>query len=219
MNNNNNKKKKRNFVTNPIETLKNTGNAIVQAREVQELGDAMLQSLRNDLASGIKGDLLNQVFDVEPKFSANIEVGESVKVDTDQGRAISAMEKQLHYERSLSRSEAELIQKREQELKAELMEIAKEVVRTVKETNELAEELKIAAMQVQTTEGNSTYDKFFLKNLLIDIKGYVKRIEVAKAGLHMQNSRAQKKGWVANYNAQGAKYLLSGEHYVVRSAG
>jgi hypothetical protein len=60
----------------------------------------------------------------------------------------------------------------------------------------------------------------FFEKLLEFVKSFRKKINQSNVWLSSANKRAGKKGsWKSNYQQHGAKYLLSGEHYVARSAG
>src|SRR3989344_1908364 len=85
-------------------------------------------------------------------------------------------------------------------------------------TESLAEETKIAALQGPVEPG--IYHIIFFEKLLDFLKSFSKKIEEASVWLHAVNKRAAKKNvWGAHYKSHGAKYLLSSEHYLQRSAG
>ena len=68
--------------------------------------------------------------------------------------------------------------------------------------------------------GDFNKDSEYCRKLLEFIKSFVKKVEEASVWLHALNKRSAKKNvWGANYKKFGAKYLLSGEHYLQRSAG
>ncbi|MFV1917766.1 MAG: DUF5660 family protein, partial [Patescibacteria group bacterium] len=128
------------------------------------------------------------------------------------------LRKQLILERSLRIQEKEQIDQKTGELRIQLKAVQEEVLVLVQSTQEIGDETKIAAMQAPIEPG--VYHVIFFEKLLEFVKSFRKKIEEASVWLHATNKRAAKKNaWGANYKKHGAKYLLSSEHYVSRSAG
>lgn len=109
------------------------------------------------------------------------------------------------------------MERKTNELRMQLEVLTNEVVSLAIQTQDLAQETRIAAIQAPVNPG--IYHVLFFEKLISFIRSFRKKIEEASVWLQASNKRAQKKGWVANYKKGGAKYLLSSEHYLSRSAG
>lgn len=219
MNDNNSKKKKTKYPkeNNTIETLSDSVKA--PAKAVIEIGKSTTDSIKDDLIKGVGGDIINQIFGPQKSFSGELTAGQTLEMKDVVNKSNNNENKQLIQESVLRKEEEVLVESRQNELRLELSAIMREVVRITEETSELADEVKIAAIQAPSPEGVGIYHLTFLKNFLKFLRGYRKKIESSKVWLSSQNKRANQKGWLGNYKKHGAKYLLSGEHYVARSSG
>jgi len=209
MNDTKNKKQKVFFnQANPLESLKEIG------------GDAV-KSLKEDLLVKTPKDFMDQLFGPHQSFSGEIIAGESLEINevlTGQHKEKQVLRQRLQLERTLRFEEKESINKKTNELKIQLKAIQEEVLYLSLSTQDLAEETQLAAMQAPVEPG--IYHLLFFEKLLEFIKSFRKKIEEAGVWLHATNQRAAKKNsWAARYKKHGAKYLLSGEHYLTRSAG
>jgi len=210
MNNPNNKKQKGGVnQANPLESLKDIG------------GDAV-KSLKEDLVSRAPSDFMDQLFGPRSEnFSGEIIAGESLEISevlTGQHKEKQLLRQQLQLERTLRIQEKETIEITTNDLRIQLKTLQEEILVLSQSTQDLAEETQMAAMQAPVEPG--IYHVLFFEKLLEFIKSFRKRIEEAGVWLHATNKRAARKNaWGANYKKHGAKYLLSGEHYLTRSAG
>lgn len=189
-----------------------------------------LKDLGSDVQSGIGDELLkktpqafvDQLFGLNSQehYSGELSAGESIEmheiISKKDGKERTA--KHLHFERKVYAQEKEMIDKRTNELQMQLKAIMDEVVVLTQSTQDLAQETQVAAMQAPVEPG--AYHVVFFENLLKFLKSFRKKISEASLWLRSANKRASKKNrWGANYKKHGAKYLLSGEHYLTRSAG
>ncbi len=195
---------------NPLEALKDIGSST--AKQMQEEANKM------------PGDFMEQLLGIRPQtrnFSGELVPGEALEfTEVFSGRyeEIQRTKKQISLERRLLEEERVQVEKRSNELRMHLQVIREEILVLAQKTQNLAEESEIAAMQAPIEPG--VYHVFFFEKLLSFLKSFSKKIEEASTWLHAVNSRAAKKNmWGANYKKHGAKYLLSGEHYLQRSAG
>ena len=183
-----------------------------------EIGYTFTDMLREDLIESLPGEMSRQIFGVERSSQGKDKKPDAKDVISQEEKA----KKIIHFERRIAKEEKELAQKRQRELQIEIQSIQYELSQIISETKEMSEEVRITAIQAQATliesSAYSVYDKFFFLNFLKDIVRYKKRIKSAKVWLKAHNRRVQK-GWLANYKKYGAKYLLSGEHFLSRSAG
>lgn len=211
-NKNPNKSKKNiRFQPNPLEVLK-------------DIGTSTANQMRQEAAK-IPTDFMEQLTGVKPfggkSFSGELEPGESLEINDVYSGKYEELKKLRHQtalERKLLEEERIQVEKKSNQLRMQLTAIREEIIVLAKNTENLAEETQIAAMQAPIEPG--VYHVIFFEKLLEFINSFRKKIEEAGVWLHAVNKRASKKNaWGANYKKHGAKYLLSGEHYVTRSAG
>jgi len=167
------------------------------------------------------GEVANQLFGYKRTVSAEIEVGGSLEIsELLSGRADEnkKLRQQVVVERRLREEEKTYIARKTNELRVQIEAIRAEVMKIAEITPQLSQEVDNAAFAVNSAP--SEYELNFLQVLFEFIKSFRKRIESANEWLAISNKRAAKKNaWGANYKKHGAKYLLSGEHYLQRSAG
>ena len=195
---------------NPLETFKDIG--ISTAKQMK------------DEAAKMPGDFMEQLLGIRPfgrNFSGDIEPGEDLNITevfSGKHEEIVKLRKQTNLERKLLEEEKIRIEKKSNELRMQLTAIREEILIIAQKTENLAEETQIAAMQAPIEPG--VYHVIFFEKLLEFISSFRRKIEEANIWLHAVNIRAAKKNaWGANYQKHGAKYLLSSEHYLQRSAG
>lgn len=212
MNNNSKKGNKTIKYPNPLEALK-------------DIGSSTAKSFQKDFLGKMPDDFMEQLFGVQKKekISGEISAGESLEMSqvfSGQQKEVEAERKQIAVERSLLEQEKKLVSEKSNELKMRLQVLMNELLAVSKQTEGLAEEVQIAAMQAPSEPG--IYHLIFFEKLLDFLKSFRKKIAEARIWLHAVNKRAAKKGgnvWGSNYKKSGGKYLLSGEHYLQRSAG
>lgn len=175
-------------------------------------------------ASRIPQDFMKELLGIKPPEASHfgeIAPGETVEMNTvfsNQHQEIIKNRKQIAFERKLLQQEKIHVEKTTNELKVHLSVIQREIISLAEKTEGLAKETEIAAMQVTVEPG--IYHVIFFQKLFEFIQSFKKKIEEAAVWLHVSNKRASKKNrWGANFKKHGAKYLLSSEHYVARSAG
>jgi hypothetical protein len=194
---------------NPLEALKDIGTATANQMK-QEVMD-----FPQNFIDGILGNAPQQSRSGELVLGDTMEMTE---VFSGEHQEEVVIHQQIAFERRLLQEEKNETSKKSNELKIQLKMIQEELISIAQNTQQLAEETEVAAMQQTVAPG--VYHIIFFEKLLEFIKSFRKRINEANVWLHSVNKRAGKKGsWSANYKKHGAKYLLSGEHYVARSAG
>lgn len=198
MNSNNNSRKKQLHKVNTLEVLRD-----LPARE-KPFGGAASQLF------GFK-----RVASAEIEMGGSLEMSELLAGKVDENKKL---QQQVILERQLREQEKVFVERKTNELKVQIEAIRAEVVKVAEATPRLAREIDNAAFAVNSAP--SEYELNFLQVLFEFIKSFRKRIESANEWLTISNRRAAKKNaWGANYKKHGAKYLLSGEHYLQRSAG
>jgi hypothetical protein len=197
---------------NPLEALKDVGmqTAADMRAEIAQFPDTFMDQL-----------LGNQNASPVPHRSGELSAGDAMEMnDVLSGRSeeMTVTREQITFERRLLQEEKAETNKKTNELKMQLSAVQRELIGIAQSTQELAQETQIATMQVAVDPG--VYHVIFFEKLLDFIKSFRKKINQSHHWLASANKRAGKKGsWTANYKQHGAKYLLSGEHYVARSAG
>lgn len=189
---------------------------------LKDIGGSTVKSLREDLVEKVPQDFLDQVFGtrVQRKFSGELTPGETIEINevfSGQYEEKQKIQKHLTLERRLREEESIRMEKRTNELKIQLKVLMEEVVVLAEKTQDLGSEVQIAAMQAPVEPG--VYHIIFFEKLLEFIKSFQKKVEEAAVWLHASNKRAEKKNYWARYKKHGGKFLLSGEHYLTRSAG
>ncbi len=209
--NQNNNNNKRSSKINPLELLR-------------EAGKTGMNTLNDELLSPLSQDVINQIFVRRPtqrKVSAEILPGESLEMSefySEERQLIEKKKKQIELQRSMQAAESAFIEKRMNELKLEIKAIKEEIIKIANATPKLTRELEEASF-AETVDAN-TYELNFLQHIFDMIKKFRENIESASTWLAAFNQRSKKRNvWGANYKKGGAKYLLSNEHYLTRSAG
>lgn len=187
---------------------------------LKDLGDSTAKSIGSDVLK--PKDFLNQVLGFTPneKYSGEISPGEAVEIkDVYSGKREEDIRtrNQISLERKLLEEEKIQVEKKTNELKIQLHALIEEVKQLADNTQELGEEVKIASISAPVEPG--VYHVIFFEKLLEFIKSFRKKVEDASNWLHSINKRAQKKNYWSSYKKYGAKFLLSGEHYLTRNAG
>lgn len=182
------------------------------------------ESVKEDVVKGFQRDVVTQVFGPVMQNGENrsgtIEVGESIRIDeiiSGERDVVERQKQQVFYEKRLLEEEKIKVEQKTNQLRLQLKVIMDEVVVLSESTQELGNEVRIAAMQAPIEPGE--YHITFFEKLLSFIQSFRKKIVDASVWLHASNKRAQKKNYWCQYKKHGAKFLLSGEHYLTRSAG
>jgi len=189
---------------------------------LKDIGSSTTGSIKEELIGKSSKDIINQILGAQRprKYSGEVTPGESLEFnDIYSGRREKEvkLQKQVALERRLRSEEKEQGEKKIGELRVHLQAVTMEVQKLASETQDLAQETQIAAMQAPIEPG--IYHVVFFEKLLEFIKSFRKKINEASTWLHASNQRASKKNYWSKYKKHGAKFLLSGEHYLTRSAG
>ncbi len=156
----------------------------------------VLESLKGDLLGPTSEEFFNQLFGPkqEKKYSGDITPGESLEInDVYNGQAEEnrKLKGQLGLERRLAQEEKARIEKKSNELRLQLHAIMQEVLALAQTTQNLGEEVEVAAMSAPANPG--VYHVIFFEKLLEFIKSFRKNIEDAAIWMHASNKRAEKK--------------------------
>ncbi len=189
---------------------------------IKDIGHATAQQMRDEVAK-MPGQLMEQLFGITPgkSYSGEISPGGVVEFSdilSGEQAEISKEKQQIGLERIILEEERELVEQKTNELRMQLKVLQDEILKLADRTENMAEETVVAAMQAPVEPG--VYHVIFFERLMEFIQSFRKKLEDASVWLHAVNKRAAKKNaWGSAYKKHGAKYLLSGEHYIARSAG
>ena len=189
---------------------------------LKDIGTGAVKSVKKDLVSGVSEDFFNQLFGpkVDKKYSGEVMPGSSLEIkDVYSGKAEEnqKLRAQLVLERQLHDEEKSRIEKRTNELRLQLKAIMQEVLSLAKTTQNLGDEVEVAAMQAPANPG--VYHLIFFEKLLEFVQSFRRKIEDASVWLHASNKKAEKKNYWSTYKKKGSSFLLSPDHYLQRSAG
>jgi hypothetical protein len=188
---------------------------------IKDIGNSAFDSVKKDVLR--PEDIMQQLFGTPPQekqYTGEISPGESVELrDVYTGRRDEELKlrQQLALERRLNEEEKIRVEQKSNQLRIQLKAVIEEVSRLSQSTQELAQEVNIAVMQAPVEPG--VYHLIFFEKLLEFVKSFRKKVEDASIWLHATNKRAQKKNYWNSYKKHGAKFLLSADHYLTRSAG
>lgn len=190
---------------------------------LKDVGSSTGDTIKKDLLQQTSKDFIQQLLGLQKqakKYSGEVKMGESIEVDAvmkgKQEENIH-LQRQITLERKLRAEEEKRSNERIGELRVHLQALTTEVKKLSQETEGLAEETQIATMQAVIEPG--VYHVVFFEKLIEFIKSFREKIHDASVWLNSSNKRAEKKNYWARYKKHGAKFLLSGEHYLTRSAG
>jgi len=190
---------------------------------LKDVGSGTARAIKKDLLQETSQEFINQLLGRIPekkKYSGDITPGESLEFkEVFSGRQEETMKlrKQLSLEKKLREEEKVRSEKKGNELRLQLKAIMEEVAILAQNTQELGDEIQVAAMQAPIEPG--VYHLIFFEKLLEFVKSFRKNIGEAKVWLQSSNKRARKKNYWASYKKHGGKFLLAADHYLSRSAG
>lgn len=189
---------------------------------LKDVGSSAAKSIKQDLFQKMPGDFMDQLFGPQKtaNFSGELRPGESLEfnpIAKAQKEERDRLKNQIAFERRLHQEETIMIQKKSNELRIQLKAITDEVLLLAKTTTGLEKQVEIATMQAPIEPG--VYHVIFFENILNFIVSFRKKIQESTHWLAATNKRAQKKNYWSSYKKHGSKFLLSGEHYLTRSAG
>jgi hypothetical protein len=217
----NQNKTKSSFISDSIESQrKRQGQNVFES--LKDISSVTSKNLVNELFKETPQDMARQIFGPvkQRRFSGEIEPGESLLVSevlSGEREEKEKLKKQLVLERKIRSEEKARIEKEANELKLQLHAVTQEITKIAQNTPELAQQVRIASMQAPVEPG--IYHIVFFEKLLEFLKSFRKKIQEASIWLNAVNKRASKKNYWARYKQYKGKFLLSGEHYLTRSAG
>lgn len=187
--------------------------------QLNEIGSEVV-STAVDETKKVGQEVVKQLLGQQEKKSGNIEPGGSVNLNeelaqkTEQNQILVS---QLQTEKRLFAEVKAESQQKLNKLRVRLHALMSEASKIAQSAGKLSEQTKVATQELPPNPGE--YHIAFIQNLIEYIQTFRKKIDSAVNWLAESNKRGQKMGYWAKYKKHGASFLLSGEHYVARSAG
>lgn len=189
---------------------------------LKDIGTSTGDTIKKDLLGDSAEEFFRQLLGTPKpeKHSGEINPGESVELNniySGQRESEEKLQTQIRLERNLSQEQNSLTEKKMNELRIQLHALTQEIYELAKITQNLGQEVEVAAMQAPANPG--IYHLNFFEKLLSFIRNFRKNIQSAEVWLTATNDRAEKKNFWSSFKKQGTKFYLSSEHYLQRSAG
>lgn len=181
-----------------------------QKQNSKTLPRDLLEAL-HDLGGGIGSDIQEQTGTRPRKTSDTTPLYEPREFP-------SIFERRFRQAEIVRRQEKIVFSAKEQETKAKVAALQEKVKELSSATQNLAKEVKIAAVQTPVEPG--VYHETFFEKLILFVKSLTKKVEDASVWLAALNSRAKKRPFYwAQVQKSGTKFMLSGERYMSTQAG
>ncbi|MFZ5366336.1 MAG: DUF5660 family protein [Patescibacteria group bacterium] len=171
----------------------------------------LLEALR-DLGGGIGSDIQDQT-GLRPR-----KISETVLPENQKPELQEIFERRFCQAEIVRKQERIVFSAKDQESKTKVAALQEEVKKLASATQNLAKEVKIAAVQTPVEPG--VYHETFFEKLISFIKSLTRKIEDASVWLAAWNARAKKRPFYwAQVQKSGTKFMLSQERYMATQAG
>lgn len=211
-------------MSNPNDNKKKVIQRMNALEVLRDTASQTQKTIKEQLIAPMPQDIINQILARQrmQNRTGEVKAGESLRMNevmTGQREKQEALERQLMLERQIRDQEHTFVEKRTNELRLEIQAIHQEVLKIAASTPGISKEVEVAAIQAPSQP--SVYELNFLRHIFNVLKDVNESINDSRKWLAALNQRSSKKGgnWVQNYKKNKGKYLLSGEHYLTRSAG
>lgn len=189
--------------------------------QLGELGSEAAVTAFNE-TKNITQEAINQLLgrQIQEKKSGDIKPGESLNLSQELAKKTEAnkiLEQRLFAEQNLVKEVQAESQKKLNQLRVRLQALMSEAAKVAQTAGKLSEQTRDSITKAPVNPGE--YHIAFIQNLIDYIQTFRKKVDDAVAWMAESNKRSQKKNYWAKYKKHGASFLLSGEHYIARSAG
>jgi hypothetical protein len=188
---------------------------------LRDLGSGFVDSATHDLAEGLAESAAGQIIGQPKRNFGNLAPNEALdltKIRSQEAPKESVRQPLVQEFADLRRQEKMIFTRKEQEVKLQIKAIQEELRKLAESTEGLAQEVKVATMQVSVEPG--VYHLTFLESLRQLIELFRKRVENSKSWLSLANHRAKKRSYYWSQVGQsGTKFMLSQERYMATQAG
>jgi hypothetical protein len=190
---------------------------------LKSIGTDTGAALKNDLLKGTSEEFLRQLLGrglEKKKISGDLRPGESLNMDkaySGEQEGIIKEKRQAVFISKMQENENSTLRIKENVLKNSLRELQEQLLSLAKSTGKLSAQTEVAAKSETINPGVS--DLSYLQMLVSFLRSFTESINSAGMWMMAANKRAQKKDYWSRYKKSGSKFLLSGEHYLTRSAG
>jgi hypothetical protein len=187
---------------------------------LRDLGGGVVDSATHDLAEGMAESAAGQIMD-RPKKTGRLAPNEAIDLNKIRSQETRRERKRFQFTQEfadLRRQEKMIFTRKEQQTKLQIKAIQEELKKLAESTESLAQEVKVATMQVSVEPG--VYHLAFLERLRQFIALFRKRIEESRSWLSLANQRAKRRShYWAQVKKSGTKFMLSQERYMATQAG
>lgn len=190
------KKEKRYSPDNFLEVFKDLGSNVVNSFKNDIINKPSSMSFSSPDADSFSNDLLQKESELEAKYK-----------------------KQIRWQAEIIRKEEKILYSRkDNEIKLQVRALQDEIQQLARATNQLSNEVEVAALQV-TPEAGTYHLNFFerLRNLIRALKS---KIQESAFWLAEWNKKAKKRNYYwAQVRKSGSKFMLSGDRQVATQTG
>ncbi len=188
---------------------------------LRDLSGGVVDSATHDLAESMAESAAGQIIGRPKKGSGTLTPNETIDLNKIRSQETPRERKRLQFSQEfadLRRQEKLIFTRKEQETKLQIKAIQEELKKLAESTEGLAQEVKVATMQIPAEPG--VYHLTFLERLRQFIALFRKRIEESRSWLSLANQRAKKRShYWAQVGKSGTKFMLSQERYMATQAG
>lgn len=216
-----------NIDQNPIEAARDT---------FMSLGSSVIDSVKNDLAKGIAGDILEQTLSWDKtlgtdvaerrnkKASGDLTEGQEISFKTKAKKEEQKMEKKprieaaIDYTAEIIHAERRINQVQNRELEQKVQEIIIELKKLTKSSKELEVTFRDITVE-QTPVKAGKYHLNFFEWMLTTIRSTRQRIEDSSNWASLFASKKTKREYWSLFKKHGTSFGLSGERIVATQTG
>jgi hypothetical protein len=194
---------------------------------VREIGGAVVESVKNDLARGLVTDLWDQMLGTEigignatQQASGDLQEGQEItlKKQSKKEEKKAKIEAGWDYTGEIIHSERRIIQTENRELNAKVSEIVVELKKLAKSSNKLEISFKEITTE-QRIESPGKYHLNFFEWMLSTVRSARMRIEDSANWSSLFSSKKAKREYWSLFKKHGTSFGLSGERIVATQTG
>ncbi|HUW21775.1 MAG TPA: DUF5660 family protein [Candidatus Bathyarchaeia archaeon] len=184
---------------------------------LKDIGSGFGQSVKKDVLGGVTKNSFDQMFGRSPQSSFSGSESSSEKFASDFERKEKFKWSGQDFT-NIRTQERVIFKKAEEEVKLQIQAIRSELIKLVQGTQELAKEVKIAAMQAPLEPG--VYHLTFLEKLREFIIFMRKNISESRHWLALCNQKSKKRNYYwGQVRKSGTQFMLSQERYMSTQTG
>jgi hypothetical protein len=207
------------------QSKKRVENRFESLSDVAQLGDTFKDSLVNDIGIGGANDFLSMIgidAPTEQKHADNqngeVEVFNAKVTKEKISKTETRIEAAIDYHREIVRAGENASKQEIHAFKSQIEQIKAELVSLAKSAKVL--QLEVASVAVeQAPENAGTYHQHFFEWMLNMLRAARERVETSEAWMSAQKNKAGKKGYWGMFKKHGTSFALSNERGVATQVG